>query len=230
VKEGGAKVAAREHTTDKDTDFKAILTKIKGRNPDLIMFGGIDPQAGPMVKQMSELGIKAKFMGGDGMQTPNFIKLAGPAADGVMASIPGLPKDKMPGGAQFLQKYKAKFNQDVELFAPMGYDAVMVFIDSMKRAGSTDPAKFLPEVGKTNYQGVIGPIAFDEKGDLRNGPITIYVVKGGKWEPLETVTPGAPAAVATAGGASATSAGASAAAASGPGATAVAPAPDAGKK
>jgi branched-chain amino acid transport system substrate-binding protein len=193
AKAGGAQIIAREHTTDKDTDFKAILTRIKGRGPDLIMFGGIDPQAGPMVKQMSELGIKAKFIGGDGMQTPNFIKLAGPAAEGVMASMPGLPKEKMPGGATFLQKYKAKFNQDVELFAPMGYDAAMVIVEAMKRAGSTDAAKFLPEVGKTNYQGVIGPISFDDKGDLNNGPITIYVVKGSKWEPLETVTPNAPA-------------------------------------
>jgi branched-chain amino acid transport system substrate-binding protein len=190
VKAGGAKVVAREHTTDKDTDFKAILTKIKGRNPDLIMFGGIDPQAGPMKKQMAELGIKAQFIGGDGMQTPNFIKLAGEAAEGAMASIPGLPKDKMPGGTEFLAKYKAKFNAEVELFAPMGYDAVMVFIEAMKRAGSADPAKFLPEVGKTDYKGVIGPIAFDEKGDLKNGPITIYVVKGGKWDALETVSPG----------------------------------------
>jgi branched-chain amino acid transport system substrate-binding protein len=65
-----------------------------------------------------------------------------------------------------------------------------VFVDAMKRAGSSDPAKYLPELTKTNYQGVIGPIAFDEKGDIKNGPITIYVVKGGKWEPLETVTPG----------------------------------------
>jgi branched-chain amino acid transport system substrate-binding protein len=194
AKAGGVNVLAREHTTDKDTDFKSILTKIKGRNPDLIMFGGIDPQAGPMVKQMSELGIKAKFIGGDGMQTPNFIKLAGPASEGVMASIPGVPKEKMPGGAEFLKKFKAKFNTDVELFAPMGYDAVMVFVDAMKRAGSSEPAKFLPELRKTSYQGVIGPIAFDDKGDLVNGPITIYVVKGGKWEPLETVTPGAPAA------------------------------------
>ena len=198
AKAGGAEIVAREHTTDKDTDFKAILTKIKGRNPDLIMFGGIDPQAGPMAKQMSELGIKAKFIGGDGMQTPNFIKLAGPAAEGAMASVPGLAKEKMPGGETFLKKFKARFNADVELFAPMGYDAVMVFIDAMKRAGSTDPAKFLPELKKTNYQGVIGPIAFDDKGDLVNGPLTIYVVKGGKWEPLETITPGAAPATATA--------------------------------
>jgi branched-chain amino acid transport system substrate-binding protein len=74
----------------------------------------------------------------------------------------------------------------------------MVFIEAMKRAGSTDPAKFLPEIGKTDYQGVIGPIAFDEKGDLKNGPITIYVVKDGKWEPLETVKPEAAAAAAPA--------------------------------
>src|SRR5688572_8139963 len=198
VKSAGANVVTREHTTDKDTDFKAILTKIKGRNPDLIMFGGIDPQAAPMVRQMNELGIKAKYIGGDGMQSLNFIKLAAPSAEGVYASNPGLPKEKMPGGAQFLQKYKAKFNQDVELFAPMGYDAVMVFIDAMKRAGSTDPKVFLPELAKTNYQGVIGPIAFDDKGDLRNGPITVYIVKGDKWEPLETVTPGATATAAAA--------------------------------
>lgn len=191
VKAGGAKVLAREHTTDKDTDFKAILTKIKGKKPDLIFFGGIDPQAGPMIKQMGELGIKAKFLGGDGIQTPNFVKLAGDAAaEGAMASMPGLPKDQMPGGTQFVEKYKAKFNADVELFAPMGYDAVFVFIDAMKRAKSTEPAKFLPEVGKTDYKGVIGPIAFDDKGDLKNGPITIYTVKAGKWETMEVVTPG----------------------------------------
>ena len=195
AKAGGAKIVAREHTTDKDTDFKAILTKIKGRKPELVFFGGIDPQAGPMAKQMTELGIKAKFMGGDGIQTQNFIKLAGNAAEGAMASMPGLPKDQMPGGAKFLEKFKARFNAEVELYAPMGYDAVFVVVEAMKRANSTDPARFLPEIGKTDYKGVIGPIAFDDKGDLRNGPITIYVVKDGKWDTLEVVTPGgAPAA------------------------------------
>jgi len=109
--------------------------------------------------------------------------------------MPGLPKDQMPGGKAFLEKFKAKTGKDVELFAPMGYDAVFVFYEAMKRAGSTEPAKFLPEVGKTNYTGVIGPIAFDEKGDLKNGPLTIYTVKGGAWEPLKVSSMGgAPAA------------------------------------
>ena len=220
----GAKIVAREHTTDKDTDFKAILTKIKGRKPDLVMFGGIDPQAGPMAKQMAELGIKAKFIGGDGIQTPNFIKLAGKAAEGVMASMPGLPKEQMPGGQAFMDKFKAKFNAEVELFAPMGYDAVFVFVDAMKRAGSTDPAKFLPEVGKTKLTGVIGPVAFDEKGDLVNGPLTVYVVKGEKWEPLETIVPGGGAAEAPA-----AAPGAAVPATTAPGAPAAAPAAPAGE-
>lgn len=194
----GATIVAREHTTDKDTDFTAILTSIKAKNPDLVFFGGIDTQAGPMAKQMASLGIKARFLGGDGMQTPNFIKLAGDSAEGAMASIPGLPKDKMPGGKAFLDKFKAKYKAEVELFAPMGYDAVFVIAEAMKRAGSTEPAKIVAEMPKTNYKGVIGPIAFDDKGDLKDGPLTIYAVKGGKWEPLEIVggPPVAAAAVA----------------------------------
>lgn len=183
----GATIVAHEHTTDKDTDFTAILTAIKSKNPDLVFFGGIDTQAGPMAKQMAGLGIKARLLGGDGMQTPNFLKLAGEAAEGAMASIPGLPKELMPGGKAFLEKFKSKFNAEVELFAPMGYDAVFVIVEAMKSAGSTEPARILAEMQKTQFNGVIGPIAFDEKGDLRDGPLTIYAVKSGKWEAIETV-------------------------------------------
>jgi branched-chain amino acid transport system substrate-binding protein len=187
IKAAGAEVVKREFTDDKSTDFTAILTTLKGLKPDVIVYGGVDPQAGPMAKQMKALGLTAKFIGGDGWQTPNFIKLAGDAAEGALASVPGLPKDQMPGGKEFLARFKSKYNMEVELFAPFGYDAVNVFIDAMKRAGSTDPAKFLPEVGKTKMNGIIGPIAFDEKGDIKDGPITIFAVKNGKWEPQEIV-------------------------------------------
>ena len=194
AKAGGATILAHEHTTDKDSDFTAILTNIKGKTPEYIFFGGIDTQAGPMAKQMKSLGLSAKLLGGDGFQTPKFIELAGDAAEGSTASIPGMPKDKMPGGQAFLAKFEKRFNKKVELFAPMGYDAVFALADAMKRAGSTEPAKYLPELKKTKLSGVTGPIEFDEKGDIKNGPITINVVKGGQWEAVETVTPGAPAA------------------------------------
>jgi branched-chain amino acid transport system substrate-binding protein len=183
----GAKVAAREYTNDKSTDFTAILTSAKGKSPDVIFYGGMDAQGGPMAKQLKSLGITAKFLGGDGLQSPEFIKLAGDAAEGAEGSSPGLPLDKMPGGTGFGDKYKAKFKVDVQIYAPYAYDATSVLIDAIKRADSTDPAKILAELPKTNFTGVTGPVAFDEKGDLKNGPVTVYQAKGKAWAPVITV-------------------------------------------
>jgi branched-chain amino acid transport system substrate-binding protein len=188
AKAAGAEVVAVEHTNDKATDFSAILTSIKGKTPDVIFFGGMDPQAAPIAKQMRQLGMKAQLLGGDGMQTPKFIELAGADADGAIASIPGLPIEKMPKGADFKKKFEEKYGQ-IQLYAPYAYDAAYVMVDAMKRANSTDPTKYLPELGKTSFEGVTGKISFDAKGDLTSGPITLYTVKGGKWETLETVQP-----------------------------------------
>jgi branched-chain amino acid transport system substrate-binding protein len=188
AKAAGADVVATEHTNDKATDFTAILTSIKGKAPDVVFFGGMDPQAAPIAKQMHQLGMTAQLLGGDGMQTPKFIELAGADAEGAIASIPGLPLDKMPKGTEFKQKFEAKYGQ-IQLYAPYAYDAAYVMVDAMKRANSTDPAKYLPELGKTSFEGVTGKISFDAKGDLTSGPITLYKVQGGKWETLETVQP-----------------------------------------
>lgn len=186
AKAAGATIVGREYTNDKATDFRAILTSIKGKQPDLVFYGGMDAQAGPMSAQMRTLGIKAKFLGGDGAQSQEFIKLAGPAAEGVIASSPGLPLEKMPGGKAFADRFTAKYGQ-IQIYAPYAYDATMTLIEAMQKANSIDPSKYLPELAKTDRQGVSGPIAFDEKGDLKNGPITLYQVKDGKWAPLETV-------------------------------------------
>lgn len=195
AKAAGAQIVGREYTTDKATDFRAILTSIKAKKPDLVFFGGMDTQAGPMVAQMRALAIAAKFLAGDGAQSPEFIKLAGPAAEATVASSPGLPLDKMPGGKGFTERFTAKYGQ-IQIYAPYAYDATMTLVEAMIKADSTDPAKYLPELAKIQRQGVTGPILFDEKGDLRNGPITLYVVKGGRWETLETVGGEAAAAAA----------------------------------
>jgi branched-chain amino acid transport system substrate-binding protein len=186
AKAGGATIVGREYTTDKATDFRSILTNVKARQPDLVFYGGMDAQAGPMAAQMKSLAVKSKFLAGDGAQSPEFIKLAGAAADGVVASSPGVPVDKMPGGQVFTERFNAKYGQ-IQIYAPYAYDAVMTLVDAMQKANSTQPAKYLPELARITRDGVTGPIAFDEKGDLKSGPITLYVVKGGKWEPLETV-------------------------------------------
>ncbi|MDR3410142.1 MAG: branched-chain amino acid ABC transporter substrate-binding protein [Formivibrio sp.] len=188
VKANGIEVVKREYTNDKETDFNAILTSIKGSKPDLIFYGGLDAQAAPLKKQGKQLGIKAILMSGDAIQTPEYIKLAGSDAEGTYASLPGQPKEQLPGGKEFLAKFKEKFGTEVQLYAPNSHDAVLVLVEAMKKAGSSEPAKYLPELAKTEFSGgVTGPIAFDEKGDIKNGAITIYQVKNGKWEILEVV-------------------------------------------
>jgi branched-chain amino acid transport system substrate-binding protein len=182
----GGKVVAREYTSDKSTDFTAILTSIKGKAPDLIFFGGMDPQGGPMAQQMKRLGLPAKLLGGDGLQNINFIKLAGAAGEGMIASSPGLPLEQMPGGATFKQKFETKYGP-IQVYAPYAYDAVYVLVAAMRRADSADPAKVLAALPATDHAGVTGPLRFDGKGDTTGGAVTLYEVKNGAWAVLETV-------------------------------------------
>lgn len=189
VKAAGGEVVAREYTSDRATDFLAILTSIKSKTPDLVFFGGMDPQAAPMLKQMKQLGLNAKFLGGDGAQTPQFITLAGADAEGALASNPGLPLNVMPGGQTFKAKFEAKYGK-IQNYSPYAYDAVYVMVEAMKRANSTDPAKYLAELPKTDFQGVTGHIRFDPKGDISDGAVTVYQVKDGAWQTLETVESG----------------------------------------
>lgn len=187
AKASGAQIVAREYTTDRATDFMAILTKIKSTKADLLFYGGMDAQGGPMIKQVRGLGLNLKFITGDGGSTPEFIKLAGAAdAEGAYSSLPGMPIEKMPGGKEFSAKFTAKYGQ-IQLYAPYCYDAVNVMIAAMQQADSVEPAKYLPKLATITHDGVTTKINFDEKGDLKGGVITIYQVKNGKWEVLESI-------------------------------------------
>jgi len=191
VKAAGGNVVGREFTTDKATDFMPILTKLKGKKPDIVFFGGMDAVGGPMLKQMKSLGMSVKFMGGDGICTTELAKLAGDAmGDGqvVCAEAGGVDGALKKGMDDFGVRFKKRFNDDVKLYAPYVYDAVMVMADAMQRAKSTEPAKYLPELAKTTgFKGVTGTISFDEKGDVKNGALTLYTFKGGKRDALAVV-------------------------------------------
>jgi branched-chain amino acid transport system substrate-binding protein len=147
----------------------------------------MDAQGGPMAKQMKELGIKAKFLGGDGVCTPEFMKLGGEAIEGNYCSLPGMPLEKLAKGPDSRRQVHQEVRCDIQLYAPYVYDAVMVMVDSMKRANSVESAKFLPEIGKTKHDGVTALIEFDEFGDLKGGAISMYQYKGGKLEYVETM-------------------------------------------
>lgn len=182
----GAKVVKREFTSNTATDFMAILTSIKAAKPDLVFFGGMDAQGGPLAKQMKKLGLEVKLLGADGIYSPEFLKLAGEAAEGHYASFIGMPRDQMPGFASFNEKFKAKYGE-VQMYSPYAYDAVRVMVEAMKKADSVDPATFAPKLAETEYAGVTSKVKFDDKGDLVNGAVTVYQVKDGKWETLQTV-------------------------------------------
>lgn len=182
-KAGGVEIVAQEFTTDKATDFNAILTKIKGKNPDVVFFGGMDAVAGPMLRQMKQLGINAKFMGGDGICSEQLATLAGDGmADGqvVCAEAGGVEDSQKKGMDDFKAAYKKKFGIDVQIYAPYVYDSVMTMVDAMVKAGSAEPAKYLPVLAKIQHKGVTGNIAFDDKGDIKDGTLTLYTYKGGK--------------------------------------------------
>lgn len=182
----GVKVVKREFTTNTSTDFMAILTSIKGAKPELIFFGGMDSQGGPLAKQMKKLGIEAKLLGADGIYSPEFLKLAGEAAEGQYASFIGMPRDKMPGFTSFNEKFKAKYGE-VQMYSPYAYDAVHIMVAAMKKANSVDPKVFAPKIAETDYSGVTSKITFDDKGDIKNGAVTVYQVKNGQWESVQTV-------------------------------------------
>jgi branched-chain amino acid transport system substrate-binding protein len=194
VKGAGGKVVGREFTRDNATDFTAILTSLKAKKPDVIFFGGMDAVAGPMLRQMKQLGIEAKFMGGDGICTGELPKLAaGTMGDGqvVCAEAGGIdPKDAaaVKGMEDFRARFKQKFGADVQIYAPYVYDSVNVMVAAMEKAGSDNPKKYLPVLAKTTgYHGVTGTISFDNKGDIKNGALTLYTYKGGNKEMLGVV-------------------------------------------
>jgi branched-chain amino acid transport system substrate-binding protein len=188
LKAANIKVLPREKGTDKTTDWKAVLTKLKGRNPDAVFYGGMDATGGPLMKQGRELGIKAVFAFGDGACTDEMNKLAGQAAEGLLCSQAGIPV--AAADKKFLDAYKKRFNADPILYAPFTYDAANLLIEAMKKANSADPAKYLPELAKISYKGATGEIGFDAKGDRKDAEMTIFTMKGGKIEPVAVIKGG----------------------------------------
>ncbi|WP_151447442.1 branched-chain amino acid ABC transporter substrate-binding protein [Lacisediminimonas profundi] len=189
AKSGGLQVV-QQYTNDKATDFSAILTAIKSKKPEVVFFGGMDNVGGPMLRQMKQLGINAKFMGGDGICTAELSKLAGDGLSDnqvICAEAGGVTGAKEKDMQAFVERYKKRFNMEVQLYAPYVYDAVMTMAAAMQKAGSAEPAKYLPELAKIKHEGVTGNIEFDDKGDIRNGTLTLFTYKGGKKEKIAVV-------------------------------------------
>ena len=179
----GIQIVDEQYTTDKATDFMAILTAIKSKNPDGIFYGGMDAQAGAMLRQMDQLNLSnVKFFGGDGICTTEIIKIASGAKslEGVVCAEGGASIAKMPGGTAWKARYDAKYPGQFQIYSPFTYDATFVLVDAMKRANSTDPKVYVPKLVETNFKGVTANIGFEANGEMKNPSMTLSNYKGGK--------------------------------------------------
>jgi len=176
----GMQIVAEEFTTDKATDFTAILTAIKSKKPDAIFYGGLDAQAGPMLRQMEQLGMaNVKYFGGDALCTEKLSELSSMAGTlkNVTCATGGASVQKMQGGNAWKKKYDARFPGQFQIYSPYAYDATFVLVEAMKRANSVDPKVYAPFIGKTQYKGVTANIAFTSKGELTTPAVTLYTFK-----------------------------------------------------
>jgi branched-chain amino acid transport system substrate-binding protein len=187
AKQANGNIVDREFTNDKAVDLRAILTSLKQKNVDLIFFGGLDEQGAMLVKQMRSLGMPAQLFGAGALKSNAFLQIAGNAGEGTRDLEPGPALDKLPSAQEFGKRYKARFNQDVELYAPFAYDAALAMIQAIQDADSLDRAKIVAAFPKVNVTGVTGKIAFDPHGDLIKPPYTLFEVQQGQWKSQRTV-------------------------------------------
>ena len=176
----GMQIVAEEFTTDKATDFTAILTAIKSKKPDAIFYGGLDAQAGPMLRQMEQLGMaNVKYFGGDALCTEKLSELSSMAGTlkNVTCATGGASVQKMQGGNAWKKKYDARFPGQFQIYSPYAYDATFVLVEAMKHANSVDPKVYTPFISKTQYKGVTANIAFTAKGELTTPAVTLYTFK-----------------------------------------------------
>ena len=187
AKAANGNIVDREFTNDKAVDFRAILTTLKQKNVDVIFFGGLDEQGAMLAKQMRTLGMPARLFGAGALKSNAFLQIAGPAGEGTQDLEPGPALDKLPSAQAFAKRYKARFNQDVELYAPFAYDAALAMIKAIRDADSLDRAKIVASFPKVTVVGVTGNIAFDPHGDLIKPPYTLFEVQQGQWKSLRTL-------------------------------------------
>lgn len=176
----GGKVVSADGISVGDKDFKALLTKVKGDDarPEGIYFGGLYTEAGLLLKQMRELGMKDPFIfiSGDGSKTPALFDIAGESADGAYLSIVGIPVEDLPSARTFVANYKKRWtgaSEELKPFDHFGYEAAQIIFVALERVGAPDREKVLAELPSIKYKGLLGETIFDEKGDTLNKIVTI---------------------------------------------------------
>jgi len=189
----GGKVVAAETINPDDDKYDAVISKIKPKAPEAVYYGGEYPQAGPFSQQMKAAGLNVPLMGGDGIYSGEYIKLAGATSEGDLATSVGAPTDTLPSAKAFVEAYNAAgYSEPYEAYGAYSYDAANAIINALKTSlASADSAEAarqptIDAMAKVSFDGVTGKVAFDEFGDTTSRVLTVYGVKDGTWAPVST--------------------------------------------
>ncbi len=167
----------------RDPDYRAVLTSIKQKDPELYFFGGIYPEAGRLVRQAKEIGMNIPMITGDGVYDPTFINIAGKSAEGTYVTFGAEPVG-LPSAKIFMDKYKAKYGPPGP-YSIYAYDAANIVLTAIAKAGTTEGPKVASTISRTVFHGAFGDISFDKNGDVTKAPYVIWQVKGGKFVELK---------------------------------------------
>jgi branched-chain amino acid transport system substrate-binding protein len=163
----------------KDPDYKAVLTALKEKKPDVYFFGGVYPEAGRLVRQAKEIGMKIPMITGDGVYDPTFVSIAGKAAEGTYVTF-GKDPSGLPTSKTFNEKYKAKYGEPGP-YSIYAYDAANIILTAMQQTGTADGLKIADYISKNTFKGAFGDISFDKNGDVTKAPYVVWQVRDGKF-------------------------------------------------
>ncbi|MFE9921461.1 branched-chain amino acid ABC transporter substrate-binding protein [Streptomyces sp. NPDC005774] len=193
----GGKVVGTEHINPDTKDFNAVAAKVKKSGADVVYYGGEYPQAGPLSKQIKAAGAKIPLVGGDGIYSADFIKLAGATGTGDLATSVGAPVEDLPSAKEFVANYKAGgYKEDYEAYGGYSYDSAWAVIEAVKQVVEDNDgklpadarAKVTAAMQNVSFDGVTGKVAFDEFGDATNKQLTVYAVENGDWTAVNSGT------------------------------------------
>lgn len=178
----GAKILSVDAVTVGTTDFRPILTKIKGVNPGAIYFGGVVMEGALIRDQMEKVGLKKVFCAISGIKDDKFLEVAGPSGEGVLSIKPGKPIEKLEGGAKFEKSYGAAgYREPFGAYGPNAYDSAGIILEAFSKVGPDDKAAIAKYIRGIKYKGLMGETTFDSTGQTTNVTVSRFVGQDGKW-------------------------------------------------
>jgi branched-chain amino acid transport system substrate-binding protein len=176
----GAKTVMKDYFDHGTTDFYTLLTKLRSSGADGVFVAAETQDGSILVKQKSEFGLKMKMFGVGSWATADFIKLTGPAGEGIYAAVPYAATMKTPKNEAFVKAYEAKYSEMPGKYGAAGYNAINIIMDAIERAGSTEPAKIRDALTKTDYEGPNGKFKFDAKNQAHGFTVVLVQLQAGK--------------------------------------------------